>query len=366
MFRQLITISRNTFIEAIRQPVFTVLLMTGVLGLVLNVFTAAYSMEPGEGDNKVLVDMGLSMVMLVCLLLAAFTATGVLSDEIESKTVLTVVSKPVARPTFVLGKFLGIGAAIALAYWVLAVAFFLSLRHQVLQNASDRLDVPVLAFGFGFALIALLVSLGSNYLYRRPFTSTFVVLLAIGQLFALLGVLVVGKGWVLQSPLEEFFVDDGKNVQIVVGLGLIFQAVLVLTAVAVTVSTRLGQLMTLLICIGVFFAGLASNSLSGWVNQRLGLPHDVGVYQSIGAIFTADIGWGLALAYFASKVVYLVLPNLQFFWPADAISQGNSMIHDLGGNFTLVPVLSVTLYAALYLLVLVCLATALFQRREVG
>ncbi len=366
MFRQLFTIARNTFVEAIRQPVFTVLLLAGVLGLILNVFTAAYSMEPGEGDNKVLVDMGLSMVMLVCLLLAAFTATGVLSDEIESKTVLTVVSKPVGRPTFVLGKFLGIGAAIALAYWILAVAFFLTLRHQVLQNAGDDLDGPVLAFGLGFAFVALAVSVGSNFLYRRPFTSTFVVLLAVGQLFALLGVLVFGKEWALQSPLHEFVEHDGKNVQIVVGLGLIFQAVLVLTAVAVTVSTRLGQLMTLLICVGVFFAGLASNSLSGWVNQRLGLPHDVGVYESIGAIFSADITGGAMVAYLGAKLTYLVLPNLQFFWPADAISQGNSMIHDLGGGFTLLPVLSVTLYAVLYLLVLVCVAVALFQRREVG
>ncbi|MEM8782553.1 MAG: hypothetical protein AAGE65_06795 [Planctomycetota bacterium] len=366
MLRQLYTIARNTFVEAIRQPVFTVLLLAGVLGLIINVFFAAYSMEPGDGDNKLLVDLGLSTVMLVCLLLAAFTATGVLNDEIESKTVLTVVSKPVARPTFVAGKFLGIGAAITLAFWILAVAFFLSLRHKVLQNAGDRLDWPVLLFGFGLALVALIVALGSNFLYRRPFTSTFVVLLAVGQAFALVGVLLLGKGFVPQSPLEEFIRDDGRMVQITVGLGLIFQAVLVLTAVAVTVSTRLGQLMTLLICVGVFFAGLASNSLSGWVNQRLGLPHDVGVYESIGAIFTADIGWGAALAYLAAKLVYLLLPNLQFFWPADAISQGNSMIHDLGGSFTLVPVLSVTLYAALYLLVLICLAVALFQRREVG
>jgi hypothetical protein len=277
-----------------------------------------------------------------------------------------VVSKPVARPVFVLGKFLGIGAAIAVAFWILAVTFILSLRHQVLQNAGDDLDGPVLVFGFGLALAALVAAIGSNYLYRRSFTSMFVALLAIGQLVALLGVLVVGKGWVLQSPLHEFVEHDGRMVQIAVGLALIFQAVLVLTAVAVTVSTRLGQLMTLLICVAVFFAGLASNSLSGWVNQRLGLPHDVGVYESIGAIFTADIGWGAALSYLLAKGVYLLLPNLQFFWPADAISQGNSMIHDLGGSFTLVPVLSVTLYAGLYLLVLVCVAVAMFQRREVG
>lgn len=366
MFRQILTIARNTFVEAIRQPVFTVLLLAGALGLILNVFTAAYSMEPGSGDNKVLLDMSLSMIPLTCLVLAAFTATGVLSDEIESKTVLTVVSKPVARPTFLLGKFLGVGAAIAMAYWTLCMVFLLTLRHQVMQNAGDDLDGPVLVFGVGGAFVALVVALAGNYLYRRPFTSTFVVLLACIETLAYLGVMVFAKGWALQSPLTEFAGDHGKLVEIVVGLCLIFQAVMVLTAVAVMLSTRLGQIMTLLVSLAVAFAGMGSNSLSGWVNRQLGLPHDVGVYQSIAAVFGADITLGQMFTYFAAKVVYLLLPNLQFFWPADAISQENSMIHDLAGDFTLVPVLGVTAYGVLYLTVIIAIAITLFQRREVG
>ncbi len=366
MLRQLFSIARNTFVEAIRQPVFTVLLLMGALGLILNVFLSAYSMEPGEGDNKVLIDLGLSTVLLVTLLLAAFTATGVLSEEIENRTVLTVVSKPVPRPVFVVGKFLGVGTAIALAYWVLSIVFLMTIRHQVLQNASDDLDWPVWAFGFGGAAVALLLAIGGNYLYRRSFTSAFVLLLGAMLTVGYAGVLVFGKEWVLQSPLYEFTEDEGKTLQIAVGLALMFEAVVILTAVAVTVSTRFGQVMTILISFGVFLVGLVSNSLSGWVNSRLSLPGGVGIYESIAAVFTADIGFGLKLVYAASKMLYLVLPNLQFFWPADAISQGNSMLHDPAGNFTLVPLVTHTGYGVLQTVALVCIAVALFQRREVG
>ena len=366
MFRQALAISGNTFTEAIRQPVFSVLLLIGALGLVLNVFLAAYSMEPGTGDNKILIDLGLSTVLLIGLLLAAFTATGVIAEEIEAKTVLTVVSKPVPRPLFVVAKFLGVVAAIGVAHLTLSCVFALSLRHRVMQNASDHLDQPVILFGVGGALLALLLAAAGNYLYRRTFTSTFVGLLCLTQLVAVLAVSVLTPDFQPQSPMTEIVADDFQIGQVLLGLFLLFEAVIVLTALCVMLSTRLGQVPTLLISLGVFFAGLVAGALSGWVDQRLSLPPGVGVFESLVAVWTADIGTGLKPVYTAAKLVYLALPNLQFFWPADAISQGNSMIRDLAGRFTLAPILSVTTYAALYTAALLSVAVVLFQRREVG
>ena len=365
MLRQTLTISGNTFTEAVRQPVFSVLLLIGALALVLNVFLAAYSMEPGSGDNKILIDLGLSTVLLIGLLLAAFTATGVIAEEIEAKTVLTVVSKPVPRPLFVVAKFLGVVAAIGVAHLTLSCIFALSLRHRVMQNASDHLDAPVILFGVGGAFLALLLAAGGNFLYRRQFTSTFVALLCLSQVVAVLAVAVLTPEWGLQSPLAELVAERGQLGQVLLGLFLLFEAVVVLTALCVALSTRLGQVPTLLISLGVFFAGLVSGALSGWVDQRLSLQ-GVGVFESFVAIWTADIATGLRPVYSLSKVLYLLLPNLQFFWPADAISQGNSMLEDLAGRFTLVPLLSVTAYAALYTAALLAAAVVMFQRREVG
>ena len=81
MFGQTLSIARNTFVEAIRQPIYFVLILAGSLLQVFNVLLSAYSMDYTEEglqvqkDNKLLLDMGLATVLVVCTLLAAFIAT---------------------------------------------------------------------------------------------------------------------------------------------------------------------------------------------------------------------------------------------------------------------------------------------------
>lgn len=366
MFRQLWTISRNTFTESIRQPIFTVLTLVSAMLLVLAPAVSAYSMETGEGDKKLLVDMGLSMVFLTGMLLAAFSATGVLSREIEQRTVLTVVSKPVNRPIFVLGKFIGVLLAILVAYFILSLLLIGLYRQGVMSTARDHLDGPVVVFNLLAALVALGVATGGNYFYNWVFTSTFIKTLAVTMTFACLGVLLVGKGWTLQPPTTEFIDHDGELTQIVVGLVMIFEAVTILTAVAIAVSTRLGQVMTLLICIGTFLLGAITSSLSGKVNERLALPSQMSVFKSIQSVAGADTSAVQKAADLGTKLLYIVAPNLQFLWPGEAIAQGNSLIHDVTGQFSLHAVGLVSLYALLYTVLVLAVAVMLFQRREVG
>ncbi len=355
MFTQLATIAHNTFTESIRQPIFVVLVLLGSLAMVINPQLAAYTMED---DNKLLIDMGLSTIFLIGLFLAAFTATGVFSKEIENKTVLTVVSKPVGRPLFVIGKYIGISAAISAAFFLLSIALALTIRHRVMSTASDHFDMPVILLGFGGALLALIVATMANYLYGRVFSSSFTVCLLVTQTVAFALVLLIDKKWNLQSPVTEFTEHSGELTQVVVGLGLVFQAVLVLTGVAVAASTRLGQVMTLLICFGVFLLGLASNSLSQMVNMRLSIPAGTDYYQSLSAIMHADIAIYQKVIYSAAKLIYMLVPNLQFFWPADAITQGTPITAGLFGM--------VSGYAALQVVAILAIAIALFQNREVG
>ena len=259
MFEQLFTISRHTFIESIRQPIFVVLILGSALVLILNPSLAAYTLDD---DNKLMIDMGLSTLFLAGLLLAIFTATGALNNELENKTALTVISKPVARPWFVLGKYIGVSTAIAAAYWTLAVIFLLTARHRVLQTTADPIDVPVLLFGITAAIVALTGAMMSNYFYHRAFTSTFVMLFCISITLAWFLVLLINKQWQFQSPLVDL------DPQMMMGLMMIFQAVLILTALAIATSTRLGQIMTLNVCAGVFGLGLISNYLFGQLAQQ--------------------------------------------------------------------------------------------------
>ena len=355
MFQQLLTIARNTFIESIRQPIFTVLILVGAVAMVLNQQLAAYTFTD---DNKLLIDYALSTIFVVGILLAAFTATSVLSSEIENRTLLTVVSKPVSRPLFLLGKYVGVAGAIAVAYHVLSVFVILAIRHRVMTRASDHVDQPVVVF----ALLALLVALGlatwGNYMFRWVFTSTFVLGLCMSISIALLAVLLLNKDWQPQSPLTDFRAHDGQLWQVAVGLLLVFEAVLILTAVAVAASTRLGPVMTLLACIAVFFIGLVSNSLSQWTIQTLGIKTQLGPWAAFGAIASAEVSWDTQLACALANLAYLAAPNLQFLWPADAITQGNPF----SGTY----IATASAYAALYIGIVLCVAVALFQRRELG
>jgi ABC-2 type transport system permease protein len=319
----LLTLARNAFLESIRQPVHAVLICVGLLALVLNVNIAGYTLED---DNKLLIDMGLSTLFLTGLLLAAFTATSVLAKEIENKTVLTVVSKPVARPLVVLGKFLGVAAAIAIAYWLLAAVFLLTVRHRVQSSvrADDIFDPPVITFGLLALLLTFTVAGLANYLYRCSFPASFAL---IGATLATLAwglVSCISRSWRLQSPAADF------DPQLAIGLVLVFEAILVLVAFAIAASTRLGQVSTLLVCVGVFLVGLVGE-----------------YFLSLAAVGRS---WLVPLA--------AVVPNLQFFWPADALTQGSTITPGYLGT--------VTLYAACLVAVALSLAVILFQRRDVG
>ena len=335
MIRQLLSIAKNTFQESVRQPIFAVLILVAALALTLNPALAAYTLDD---DNKLLLDMGLSTLFIAGLLLAAFTATGVLGQEIRLKTALTVVSKPVPRPLFVLGKFLGVTAALAMAFWTLAALFLLTERHQVMQTASDTFDGPVWTFGGLAALLSLVAATAGNYLYRWSFPSTFATWLAVLTTLAWLLVLVIGKGWILQSPATDF------HPQLMIGLLMIFEAVLILTGVAIAVSTRLGQIMTLIVCVGVFFLGLVANYLAQTVRDAMGAIADPSVLER-----AALAGAGALLQ---------AAPNLQLLWPGDALTQDHPItVGHLGW---------VTGYTALYVVGLLSLAVALFQTRDVA
>ncbi len=359
MFTQLRTIAANTFTESIRQPIFVVLTLAGALLLVLNLQLSAYTFDD---DTRQMISMSLNVLFLGGLFLAAVTATEVISREIRDRTVLTVVSKPVPRPVFVVGKFLGVLAAIAVAYWTLCMVLLLTIRQGVMMTASDQFDMPVIVLGVGAFVLAVGVATMGNYLYRWVFGSTLVWSLAIAMTLAAGLVLVVSRDWQLQPPWWEFvdpgLKSPGQLLRTCIGGVLVFEAVTLLTAVAVACSTRLGQAATMMICLGVFVLGLFSNQFSLLVNQALSLDPALPYFASLGAIFDAEISVVQKTVYLLAKGLYLVAPNLQLLWPGDAIATQT--------DFTLGYLLSATLYAAFYTGALVALAVGVFQTREVG
>jgi ABC-type transport system involved in multi-copper enzyme maturation permease subunit len=260
MFGQLLAIAFNTFFESIRQPIMLVILVAYTIAVIICAPLSGFTMED---DQRMLIDLGLATIFLSGALLAAFIATSVLTREIENRTALTVVSKPVGRPQFVVGKYLGVAAALLLATAYMALVFMLVERHGVLQTVRDPAHGPTIAFGLAAAALGLAAAVWCNYFYGRVFASSVIAfttpLLALAYFFSLM----FGPDFRPQPVTENL------HGQLWIALAALTMAILVLAAIAVAVSTRLSQVMTLVVTVGLFLAGMLSDHFVGRPMARL-------------------------------------------------------------------------------------------------
>jgi ABC-type transport system involved in multi-copper enzyme maturation permease subunit len=175
------SICRNAFVQTIRQPIYLILIMLTFGAMVLQLALAGYSMgvDYQEGDLQMLVEFGLSMLLFAGLLLAVFSASSTLTREIEDRTVLTVVSKPVSRATVVLGSFLGVLGAVLMGLYLCSLAYLMTVRQGTFSAAADPNDWPVIILGCGAVVLALLAAGVGNMMFSWTFTSTFVMALAV-------------------------------------------------------------------------------------------------------------------------------------------------------------------------------------------
>ncbi|HUS47137.1 MAG TPA: ABC transporter permease [Phycisphaerae bacterium] len=416
---KVLSIAHNTFLQTIRQPIFIVLVLVTAALLVLSLPMAGWTMgESGgdyhETDQKMLVNLGLSTLLMLSLLVSAFSASGALAREIEDRTALTVISKPVSRALFVLGKFLGVAAAVSVWYYICTLVLLMTVRHQVMPSASDPYDWPVIVLGCSAVAVGLVMALGGNFFFGLPFTSAGVWSLLVCLSVGMGLITFVGKDWKVVPPgydvppqpqanvvkveLERGYSDESfkkrltevgctiektqgrinhvsfsgaplasmaaeagvaydrddrlttairifrsyKGVRtastvvdppvigsdLLAAVTLIFMGVMVLVAMAIVASTRLGQAMTLLVCFGAFMVGSVHpflGNFSQYVAVRL-------------------LGWAA--------------PNLTYFYSMDALSRPIA---------TTIPFSFVALagaYCGLYLAGLLAVGIALFQRRQ--
>ena len=273
MITPILTIARNAFMESIRQPVFFIMLLLAAFIQLLNTWIVGFSMGannvPGEvtGDNKLLLDVSMGGVFLLGIMLAAFISTAAISREIENKTVLTVVSKPVGRPSVILGKFLGISIAMAIAIGIMIAFLLLSIRHGILTTAADDPHYPLILLTFIAIFGSIALGAIANFMYGWSFGQTASLVLLPLIWVAYVATLFIDEDWTMMSPVENI------KPQIMLACTCLAMALFVMTALATAISTRLGQVLTITICTGVFVIGLLSNYWFGrgiYENQRIG------------------------------------------------------------------------------------------------
>lgn len=206
IFPKMSAIALATCKSEMAQPLFLIILGLGAFALA--VFLIIPYNTFGE-DIKMLKDSGFTTIMILSIIHAVWAASKSVSEEIEGKTALTVLSKPVGRRAFVFGKFIGIVWSVAVIFVVLGGFFLVLVAYKPLYDAreSSKLapiwedsyvevvrTVPglVLAFMETVVLAAISVAIST----RLPLLANFAIcftIYALGHLTPLLVQSAVGN-----------------------------------------------------------------------------------------------------------------------------------------------------------------------------
>jgi hypothetical protein len=252
------------FREGLRQPLFWLLAVVGVVLLGISPFLPYFTF--GE-DYVMVLELGFDLIMLLPLLLTVIVASMSISDEIEGRTAITLMSKPVSRRQFLLGKFVGIlmvGLVLtgALAWW-----FNWTLLYKHYDLRMDPVQPP---------------SWLASVLDRYAGSSEAADFLRGAGLW-------MNDMWQL-SP----------------GLVLGFTKMMVLLAIAVALATRIPMIVNLVTCLVIYFLGHLAPVLGQVAQRRLDAE---GSGSAVGQLLK-----------FTAQVFDTVLPPLDLFSLGPALS----------------------------------------------
>lgn len=127
-------IAQATAKESLAQPVFFVVALIATVLLLLFPFLPYNTF--GE-DIKIVKDSGLTVILLAAVFVAVWNASVSVAEEIEGRTALTLLSKPVGRRQFILGKFLGILFPVAILFIFLGTIFMTTVSYKVVYDARE-------------------------------------------------------------------------------------------------------------------------------------------------------------------------------------------------------------------------------------
>ena len=105
MLGRILAIAGNAFREAVRDRVLYNLVLFVLLLTAAAIFIGELS---GGQERKIIVDLGLSAMLLFGVFIAIFVGIGLVYKEIERRTVYAIFSKPVGRGEFIVGKYVGL------------------------------------------------------------------------------------------------------------------------------------------------------------------------------------------------------------------------------------------------------------------
>lgn len=295
--------------ESLRQPMFWLIFGLAALLILASMVIPYFTL--GD-DYKLMKQVGFDAVMLFSGLFGLLTASISVNEEIEGRTAITVISKPVSRRQFFIGKYLGILLACwtmtLLLGWVLTWALHWKPRFDPLDDVADPMPFEVSRW------------LAPKFDAVVPTTE--------------------GSAWARGMAM---WIGDTTAHHL--GLARIFGQVMILLAICTALATRVQFVVNLVICLGVFLIG----NLSPIMVHVTDKPENEG-------------NPALQLVRFIAQLFNAIFPSL------DAFDMGPAIIRDtpLSTISFLGFVATVLLYALLYTGVAILAGLLLFEDRDLA
>ena len=162
MMSRVAAISFNTFREAVRDRVLYNLIFFALLLVASALLFGQISIGI---ERMVLINLGLTAVSIFGIVIAIFIGIGLVSKEIDKRTLYTVLARPVRRWEFILGKFFGLVGTLVVNTFFMAIGFFAALLYLVhhFQRADGYLLVALYFIVLQFVIVTAVALLFSSF-----------------------------------------------------------------------------------------------------------------------------------------------------------------------------------------------------------
>ncbi len=190
-------IARNTFKEAKRDRILYLLFFFGAVFILSARVLALLTV----GDRaKIIKDVGLASISVFGILMAVLIGTGLVYKEIDKKTIFTLLSKPLRRSEFILGKFLGLVLTLFIMISLMTVIF---LAVVYLHTSSLEWKMLV-AVGFIFLELVLVTAVA---IFFSSFSTPI-----LSSIFSLAFILIGHLTWGLELLIRKIRSGTGRTV----------------------------------------------------------------------------------------------------------------------------------------------------------
>ena len=155
-------IASNTFREAVRDRVLYNLIAFALLMTGASILVGQISIDI---ERLVVINLGLTAVSLFGIVIAIFIGIGLVSKEIEKRTLYTVLSRPVRRWEFIVGKFFGLAGTLVVNTFFMALGVFAALLYvsHHLQKTDGWVLVALYFIVLEFVIVTALALLFSSF-----------------------------------------------------------------------------------------------------------------------------------------------------------------------------------------------------------